>query len=67
MGAYYLAADLVNGLLGFTFSTTTGGEKKSFLPFKLLDFLEGISMGVGSTIGESSLTGGCKGPPSSAS
>jgi hypothetical protein len=56
MGTCYLAADLVKGLLGLTLFATTGGEKTTYFPFKLLDLLEGISMGVGSATGETYLS-----------
>jgi hypothetical protein len=62
-----LVVALVKGLLGLTLSATMGGEKTRFFPFKPLGFLEGTSIGIGSAIGEFSLSGGCEGPPDSAS
>jgi hypothetical protein len=54
----------VKGLLGLIISTTTGGEKMSFLPFRFLNLLDDISIGVGYSTREISLLGIWEGPPS---
>jgi hypothetical protein len=55
---------LVKVLQGLIVFAATGGEKISFLPFKLLSLLDDISIGVGFSTREIPLSRGCEGPPS---